>query len=102
MERVAQCKMNHWSARISCGRMLASLALVGAGMCAGAALSPNAALGEVKPVPEPQTFQTGDQLALPVLKDIAATLHQMDARLAKLETVSQQWRASKVNPAPAN
>jgi len=33
---------------------------------------------------------SGDQLSLPILQDIAATLHQMDARLTHLEAISDR------------
>jgi hypothetical protein len=70
--------------------VLAGLLLIG-GMIAGAVVSPsNEAHGEVRGTPPPQAFQTGGQLSVPVLKEIAATLHQMDARLARLETVAQK------------
>ena len=50
----------------------------------------NQAHGEVRGTPEPPAFQTGGQLSVPILRDIAATLHQIDARLARLETVAQK------------
>lgn len=67
------------------------LALLGAGMAIGAA-TPTArtALGEVRTGAPPQAFQSGGQLSVPVLREIAATLHQIDARLAKLESAAQK------------
>ena len=43
----------------------------------------------------PQAFQTGGQLSVPVLKEIAATLHQIDSRLARLEAVAQKLQTAK-------
>jgi hypothetical protein len=75
--------------RWTCGAVL-----VGAGMVAGAALrSPSEALGEVRSTPPPAAFQSGGQMSVPVLKDIAATLHQIDGRLARLETAAQKMQA---------
>ena len=50
--------------------------------------------GEVTAAPEPPAFQTGGQLSVPVLKEIAATLHQMDARLARLETAPRRCKCN--------
>ncbi len=69
--------------------------LVGAGMLAGAALPPGAARGDVNDGAPAQSYQSAAQQSLPVLKDIAATLHQMDARLTKIEIIAQQWRESR-------
>jgi hypothetical protein len=70
-------------------------ALVAAGMIAGTALrSPSEALGEVRQGPPPQAFQSGGQMSVPVLKEIAATLHQIDGRIARLEIVAQKMQTS--------
>jgi hypothetical protein len=67
-----------------------TLLLVG-GMTIGAAMSTrNEAQGEVRTGPPPVAFQSGGQLSLPLLKEMAATLHQIDARLARLETAAQK------------
>ncbi|HEY7688279.1 MAG TPA: hypothetical protein VH835_06280 [Dongiaceae bacterium] len=81
--------------RIGIARTAACAALVSAGMIVGAAV------GEVQPTAPSQHFQSGGQLSVPVLKEIAATLQQMDARLARLETVAQQLRPAKASPLPA-
>jgi hypothetical protein len=75
-------------------RQLAAAALLLAGgMAAGSALnSPNEALGQGR-TPPPAAFQSGGQMSVPLLKEISVTLHQIDERLARLETV-----ASKVQP----
>ena len=85
--------------RLSLQRFVVGMALVAAGIVAGAAVSTsNEAHGEVRGTPPPQAFQSGGQLAVPVLKEIAATLHQMDARLARLETVAQKLQTPRTAP----
>jgi hypothetical protein len=82
--------------RTSWHRGFAGGALVIAGMLTGAALDGSSeALGEVRAGPEPTAFQTGGQLSVPVLKEIAATLHQIDSRLARLETVAQKLQSPR-------
>ena len=84
--------------RTSWHRYMAGAALMTAGMVAGAAIdSSSEALGEVRGTPPPAAFQTGGQLSVPVLKEIAATLHQIDSRLARLETA-----AAKLQPPRSN
>jgi hypothetical protein len=55
----------------------------------------NPAHGEVRTGPPPTAFQSGGQLSVPILKEIAATLHQMDARLARLEVTAQKLQQKK-------
>jgi hypothetical protein len=55
------------------------------------------ASAEIRATPQPQAFQTGGQLSVPILKEIAATLHQMDSRLARLETLAQKMQKSGVS-----
>jgi hypothetical protein len=43
----------------------------------------------------PQHFKSGDQISVPVLEEILATLRQIDARLARIETVAQQTQAKR-------
>jgi hypothetical protein len=57
--------------------------------------SSNKALGEVRTGPPPTSFQSGSQMSVPILKEIASTLHQMDARLAKLETAAQKLQTPR-------
>ena len=74
---------------------LFGFALVGTGIVAGAALAPShEAHAEIRATPSPPAFQSGGQLSVPVLKEIAATLHQIDARLARLESVAQKMQKS--------
>jgi hypothetical protein len=73
--------------RNTLNRWIASAALVAAGVTVGIALeSSSTAIGQQ--TPPPVAFQSGGQLSLPILKEISATLHQMDARLARLETAA--------------
>ena len=89
--------------RVDFGRLIMTAALVGAGLLAGAGMQPGAAWGgDVKDAAPPQAYQSGAQLSVPILKEIAATLHQMDARIAKIETLAQQWRPKPANAGAAN
>jgi hypothetical protein len=77
-------------------RFVAGLVLLIAGMVAGASLeSPNQACGAFGDPPPPVPFKSGDQLSVPILKDIAATLQKIDARLARLETAAQKLTAGR-------
>lgn len=50
--------------------------------------SQTAARAEVRRSPTPQAFLSGGERSLPILREISATLKQMDARLAKIEKVA--------------
>jgi hypothetical protein len=70
----------------------------------GASLSPtNQAHGEVRGTAEAPAFERS---GVPVLREISATLRQMDARLARLEAMGQKLQASAtakaVTPADEN
>jgi hypothetical protein len=66
-------------------------ALLGAGWLIGSvATRPAPASAQVINAAPDQHFLSGDQLSLPILQDIAATLHQMDARLSHLEVISDR------------
>jgi hypothetical protein len=86
-------------------RAVSAIALAASGVLVGANLSTtNVAQGEVRGTPEPPAFQTGDQLALPILRDMSVTLHQMDGRLARLESVAQKLQVTQARtpvPSPA-
>jgi Skp family chaperone for outer membrane proteins len=72
------------------------LLLLAAGAIAGASMTATReAHAEIRATPQPQAFQTGGQLSVPVLKEIAATLHQMDARLARLEALAQKMQTKR-------
>ncbi len=82
-------------------RILTALALAAGGVLVGANLpTTNVAHGEVRGTPEPPAYQKGDQLALPILRDIAATLHQIDGRVGRLESVAQKVQNSPRAVAP--
>jgi hypothetical protein len=77
-------------------RWTASAALLAGGVWLGTGLeSSNQALGEVRTGPPPTAFQSGSQMSVPILKEIASTLRQMDARLAKLETAAQKLQSQR-------
>jgi hypothetical protein len=72
------------------------IALLVVGVLAGGAVpSAKLAHGEVRQTAPPQAFQSGGQLSVPVLKEIAATLRQIDSRLARLESVAQKLQTAK-------
>jgi hypothetical protein len=72
------------------------MALVVGGLFAGASIAPSSeAQAELRATPPPQAFQSGGQLSVPVLKEIAATLRQIDSRLARLEAVAQKMQTTK-------
>jgi hypothetical protein len=73
-------------------KSLIGLALAAGCMLVGATIpTTNQALGEVRGgAPEPPAFQQG---TVPVLRDISATLHQIDGRLARLESLAQKMTA---------
>ncbi|HEX4413654.1 MAG TPA: hypothetical protein VH107_08495 [Lacipirellulaceae bacterium] len=77
-------------------RAVGAIALAAGGVLVGANISTtNVAQGEVSGTPEPPAFQAGDQLALPILRDISVTLHQTDARIARLEAVAQKLQTGR-------
>jgi hypothetical protein len=80
-----------WRRLAACGLLLA------VGMVMGSALhSPNEALGQNRGVtPPPTAFQSGGQMSVPLLKEIAATLHQIDGRLERLEAVAMKSQPSQ-------
>jgi hypothetical protein len=73
-------------------KVLIGLAIAASCMLVGAAIpTTNRALGEVRGgAPDAPSFQAG---SVPVLREISATLHQMDGRLARLETLAQKMSA---------
>ena len=74
--------------------IVVGIGLLGAGMFAGELLpSAGTAWGQGQSPPV-EHFQSGGQLSVPILKDIANTLHQMDARLERLEAVAKQLQKS--------
>lgn len=82
---------------LSNGRLrtvLVGVALLGLGILMGTLVPPpHAARGEVTPAAPPPPFKSGDQLSVPILRDIAGTLHQIDGRLSRLEKVFNELTA---------
>jgi len=78
--------------RFSWQKLLIGLALAAGCMLVGAAIpTTNQALGEVRSgAPEAPAFQNG---SVPVLREISATLRQMDGRMARLEAIAQKMQA---------
>lgn len=71
--------------------LLFGVGLVAAGWIVGSVASrPMAANAQVINAAPDQHFLAGDQLSLPVLQDMCATLHQMDARLGRLEATADR------------
>jgi hypothetical protein len=82
--------------RASLYRCVLGIVLATAGVVVGSAITmSNEAHGEVRATPEPMSFQSGGQLSVPVLKEIAATLHQIDARLSRLEVAAQKLQTPR-------
>ena len=73
-------------------KLLIGLALAAGCMFVGAAIpTTNQALGEIRGgAPEQPAFQNG---SVPILREISATLRQMDGRLARLEMIAQKMQA---------
>jgi hypothetical protein len=73
-------------------RCLIVAGLIGSGMWIGTALPPgDVARAEMQP-DAAQHFQSGAQQSVPILREIAATLKQMDARVARIETAAKQYQ----------
>jgi len=72
------------------------LVLLCAGVLAGSVMpAGRTAHGEVRTGPPPQAFQSGGQISVPLLKEIAATLRQIDSRLARLEAVAAKMQTPR-------
>jgi hypothetical protein len=71
--------------------LVMGMVLLGVGLLAGTMVPPPCAVwGEVMEPPPPNQFKSGDQLSVPILRDISATLHQIDGRLSRLEAVFRE------------
>jgi hypothetical protein len=83
-------------AKLKFRKVAMALLLLAAGALAGAAMTATReANAEIRATPQPQAFQSGGQQSVPVLKEIASTLHQMDSRLARLETLAQKMQTKR-------
>src|SRR5262245_30917909 len=71
--------------------LVTAVILLSACLLAGTLIPPPCAVrGEVMQPPPPNQFKSGDQLSVPILRDISATLHQIDGRLSRLEVVFKE------------
>jgi hypothetical protein len=83
-------------AKLKIRKAVMALLLLAAGTIAGATMSATReANAEIRATPQPQSFQSGGQQSVPILKEIAATLHQMDSRLARLEALAQKMQTKR-------
>lgn len=72
-------------------KLLIGLALAAGCMLIGAMIPmTNQAHGEIRGTPQQPAFEGS---SVPVLRQISATLAQMDGRLARLETIAQKMHA---------
>lgn len=80
--------------RSAFGRIACLTLLVASAVCAGAHFRPQpAARAGVRETTPKEHFLAGSERSVPVLKEISATLRQIDARLAKMEkTVAEGVR----------
>jgi hypothetical protein len=77
--------------------------LVSAGLLAGTLIPPPGAVrGEVTQPAPPNQFKSGDPLSVPILRDISATLHQIDGRLSRLEAVFKELSTPQPGAATGN
>jgi hypothetical protein len=77
-------------------RLVIIAVLIGGGLWVGATLPQmDKVRAEIQPTPPPQHFQSGSQQSVPILQEIAATLKQMDARLARIETAAKQFQPGR-------
>jgi hypothetical protein len=51
---------------------------------------PTIAWGQITTTPQPQHMQSGGQMSVPILRDISATLKEIDGRLSRMETVAKK------------
>lgn len=91
---MSRFKLSHGSQLLSVASVRSVLicaGLLGAGYLIGSvATRPSTASAQVINSAPDQHFLAGDQLSLPVLQDIATTLHQMDSRLTHLELIADR------------
>ena len=94
-----------WNGFLATSNLVRPAAIGAALLCAGMMMGsltapPSAALGQARPTPPPLAFQSGDQISVPILRDIASTLHQIDGRLSRLEVVFKELSAPRTDAAP--
>jgi hypothetical protein len=72
--------------KLNTGRAAWMAVLLLAAFWLGSAIPPRIArTGELQPTGATEPFLAGDERSIPVLKDILATVKQIDARLERLE-----------------
>ncbi len=72
--------------RLARGRIVCLMLLVLGAFCAGTAFQPSPAVrAGVRQTTSKEHFLAGGERSVPVLKEIAKTLRQIDTRLAKIE-----------------
>jgi hypothetical protein len=77
--------------------LLAGVALIALGIVLGSAsIRPSTAWGEIRMQPPAEHFKSGDQLSVPLLQEISATLRQIDARLARLEAAAKVIQSQRI------
>lgn len=70
---------------------LCAAALIAAGMFIGANVTmPAIAWGQIVSTPQSQHMQSGGQMSVPILRDISATLKEIDGRLSRMEAVAKK------------
>ncbi len=75
-------------------RLVVGAMLLAGGMGVGTLISSsNLAQAQLRSSPQPQAFQSGGQLSVPLLREIAATLQQIDSRLSRMEAIAQRLQA---------
>jgi hypothetical protein len=83
--------------------LVCGAALLAAGWIIGSVASrPTAAQAQVINAAPDQHFLAGDQLSLPLLQEMCTTLHQMDARLGRLEVAADRIATERGMPAKRN
>ena len=72
-------------------RVVFCAGLIVVGLVGGTLIPPpHVSWAQDRVAPMPPAFKSGDQLSLPILHDIATTLHQIDGRMARLEIVFKE------------
>jgi hypothetical protein len=78
--------------------LLCAIALLGAGLFIGSTVNvPSAAWGQITKTPQQPHMLSGGQLSLPILQDMSNTLEQIDARLARMESLAKQMSTRRAS-----
>jgi hypothetical protein len=76
-------------------QLLVVAGLIGLGVWLGSVWPLDEARAEMQPESSQQHFQSGAQQSVPILREIAATLKQVDARLARIEASAKQNQSAR-------